>query len=404
MVPGLQLFKPRVNDAPPVESTIERINQFICGPLVFSEHYRLWRHVMYWSIHILLWALFWKIMGPSNISYGLGVFNMILWVPVFILFSYPMVYLAVPHLLLQGKFWQFMLVVLLWGVFGLFINLGFRNYLYGPLEEWFGLSYLPQRMSVAESYLCMATSAASPMIIKFFKLWTMKQQELIKMKVAKNKADLQLLKAQVHPEFFFQTLASIHDQSIKTPSRTPEQILKLSSLLSYMLYNCKMPTVSLDKEATMMRYYADLEQERCIDGMDLSWSADGDLEDLFIAPLLILPFLENAFKYGISEHIPKSWLSVTISVKGDDILFKIANSKDADAHFISEGEGIRKVRARLEKIYPQAHQLRIDDEGDFFVVTLQLNLSACTTAIQEEDTTFNNVKTFKNETPMFARG
>jgi sensor histidine kinase YesM len=160
----------------------------------------------------------------------------------------------------------------------------------------------------------------------------------------------------------------------------------------------------MEKEVTMMRYYTDLEQERCMDRMDVSWSVDGDIEDLFIAPLLILPFLENAFKYGMSGNIYKSWMSVSISAKGDDILFKIANSKDAGVKFPGDGEGIRKVRTRLGKIYPQAHQLRIHDEGDFFVATLQLKLSACTAAMQQEDVSIANVKTFQYETAMFARG
>ena len=134
---------------------------------------------------------------------------------------------------------QFFLVTLALGVFGLFIDSGYRSYVLIPAQEAMGLDNILPRGPLAFCYLCMTTSAASPMIIKFFKLWTLKQQEWMRAQQEKNTAELQLLKAQVHPHFLFNTLNNIYSFSLENSPKTPEIILKLSSLLSYMLYDCK---------------------------------------------------------------------------------------------------------------------------------------------------------------------
>jgi LytS/YehU family sensor histidine kinase len=228
----------------------------------------------------------------------------------------------------------------------------------------------------AHSYLYMTTSAASPMIIRFFKLWTIKQREWMRLNREKMHADLQLLKAQVRPHFFFNTLNNIYRFSIGNSGKTPQLILKLSSLLSYMLYDCKASEVRMEKDVEMMKHYIDLEHERYMHKMEVSWSVDGDISDQFIAPLLILPFLENAFTHGISRRISKSWLSVDISLKRDNMLFKIANSKDTASQYKAMGTGMKNVKTRLSLLYPGRHELKIHDEGNFFVVSLVIQLPA----------------------------
>lgn len=349
---------------------IKSINKFLYDEFIFSPRYRFWRHLIYWTFHVCLWSLFWIIMDNSDVSYWRTMFNMTLWVPVFILFSYPLVYIAVPYVLLKGRIWQFALIILLWAAFGLLINAGFRTYLYVPVQEWLGFKNLPPKGQQAHSYLCMTTSAASPMIIKFFKLWTIKQQEWLKLHRARVQADLQLLKARVNPHFFFNTLNNIYRFSLVNAEKTPQLILKLSSLLSYMLYDCKATEVRMEKEVEMMKNYIDLEHERYMNKMDVSWSVEGETRDHFIAPLLILPFLENAFTHGISRDISKSWLSVDISIKTNSMNFKIANSKDTEAKFTAMGKGMQNVKTRLSLLYPGLHEFKIHDEVDFFVVSL----------------------------------
>jgi LytS/YehU family sensor histidine kinase len=226
----------------------------------------------------------------------------------------------------------------------------------------------------------MTTAAATPMGIKFFKRLTIKQRDLMQAQQEKMTAELQLLKAQVHPHFLFNTLNNIYSFSLDKSSKTPGLILKLSSLLSYMLYDCKAEEVRLEKEVEIMRNYIDLEKERYGSKIEISWNVEGEIKDKFIAPLLLLPFLENAFKHGTSEQIEKSWLSVDISLNQEMLRCKIANSKNEYTQISNHGIGIVNVKKRLEFIYPGKHELKINDEGNFFVVSMLIKLTSSSPA------------------------
>jgi len=356
------------------------MNSFLYNEFIFSPRYRVWRHIIYWSFHVSVWAAFWVIIGVP-LSYGRQLLNMVMWVPAFILFGYPLVYGAIPHLLLKGRLWQFFLVVLGWGFAGLYIDTGYRHYVLIPAQEAMGLTNILPRGPLAFCYLCMTTSAASPMIIKFFKLWTIKQREWMLAQQERITAELQLLKAQVHPHFLFNTLNNIYSFSLENSPKTPGLILKLSSLLSYMLYDCRSEEVRLEKEIEIMKNYTDLERERYGNKIEISWNVEGNLKGKFIAPLLMLPFLENAFKHGTSELIEKPWLGVDISVKNDTLKFKIANSKNEYGPNGPHGIGIENVKKRLQFIYPDRHDLKINDEGNFFVVSMSVKLVGVTHSI-----------------------
>jgi hypothetical protein len=308
----------------------------------------------------------------APVSYGRQLINMLMWVPAFILFSYPLVYYAIPQLLLKGRIVQFFLLTLAWGAVGLYIDQGYRGYVLIPLQEAMGLDNILPRGPLAFCYLCMTTSAASPMLIKFFKLWTVKQREWLSVQQEKITAELRLLKAQVHPHFLFNTLNNIYAFSLEGSPKTPEMILKLSSLLSYMLYDCRSDEVRLEKEIEIMKNYIDLERERYGNSIDISWNVEGDIKDRFISPLMMLPFLENAFKHGTSEQIEKSWISVDITARHDLIRFKIANSKNESATYNPHGIGINNIKKRLELLYPGHHELKMNDEGHFYVVSMEL--------------------------------
>jgi LytS/YehU family sensor histidine kinase len=126
-----------------------------------------------------------------------------------------------------------------------------------------------------------------------------------------------------------------------------------------------------------MKNYIDLEKERYCNRIEISWNIEGDIEDKFISPLPMLPFLENAFKHGISEQIGKPWLSVDIAVRNDILRCKIANSKNEFVAYQNNGNGIgiNNVKRRLAFMYPDNHELKMIDEDTFFVVSLSIRLT-----------------------------
>lgn len=332
---------------------------------------------MYWIIHTVIWAEIWVLLGSPG-SFSRELINMAMWLPVFILYGYPMAYWAVPKLLMKGRLIQFLLLIFAWGYAGLYIDLWYRSYIYIPMQEAMGMKDVLPRGPLTFCYLCLTTSAAVPMVIKFFKYWNKKQQDWLNAQEERMVAELQLLKAQVHPHFLFNTLNNIYSFSLENSPKTPGLILKLSNLLSYMLYDCRSAEVRLEKELEIMKNYIELERERYDKRIDISWKVSGEVRNTFIAPLMMLPFLENAFKHGTSEQIEKSWLSVDIAVTGNKLKVKIANSKNEFSKYYNHGIGIANIRKRLQFIYPDNHELKISDESDFFVVALKIRLSGLT--------------------------
>ncbi len=141
-----------------------------------------------------------------------------------------------------------------------------------------------------------------------------------------------------------------------------------------MLYDCKADEVLLEKEIEVMKNYIDLEKERYGNNIEISLNIEGDIKDKYIAPLLLLPFLENAFKHGTSEQLEKPWLSMDIAVKQHTLRCKIVNSKNEFVPINEKGIGIENVKKRLAYLYPGKYELKINDEGNFFVVSLLIRL------------------------------
>ena len=338
---------------------------------IFSSKYRVIRHVVFWIVQIIIFAFLW---GGKEGTIGKSFFVGSLLIPAHMLYCYPVMYWVLPQFLLKGKYAQFILIIVLWGIAGWFLNAGFRAFITIPLQEAMHLKPINKNPWQQGSFLSMSTVLGVTCMIVLFKHWVKKQQEWMQAEKEKVTAELQLLKAQVHPHFLFNTLNNIYSFALENSPKTPELILKLSSLLSYMLYDCKADEVLLEKEIAVMKDYIDLEKERYGNKIEISLNIEGDIKDKYISPLLLLPFLENAFKHGTSEQLEKPWLSVDVSVKNYTMRCKIVNSKNNYVPLSENGIGIQNVKKRLEFLYPDNYELKMNDEEDFFVVSLLLEL------------------------------
>ena len=348
------------------------LNMIKTNDFIFSPKYGVLRHLSFWSLWLLGWACFltaiWSTFADNFIRIGL-------WIPAFTIFSYPISKIAIPKLLLKGKYLVFLGVLIFWLAFGWFLSVYYLKYVSGPVLDLMGK---PRGDDYTwQCFLCVMTTGACFSSLSLGKQWFLKEREFLQAQQERITAELQLLKAQVHPHFLFNTLNNIYSFSLDRSPKTPELILKLSSLLSYMLYDCKAEEVRLEKEVQIMKDYIDLEKERYGNTIEISWTVEGDIRDTFISPLLMLPFLENAFKHGASEQIEKPWMGVDISVSNNTLKFKIANSKNEYISLNNNGNGIgiNNVKKRLEFLYPGKYELKINDEGDFFSVSLMVKLS-----------------------------
>lgn len=336
---------------------------------LFAAKYTVWRHITFLLFQILTYTLVWVNMT----GFWNGLLINAAAASVYLLYCYPLIYWILPNYLLKARYRQFALLFTLWIIVGCFWVVLNRIYILIPLQDAFNVKSARNPWQPG-SFLAMTTIAGFTSIIVLFKHWMRKQQEWLQAEKEKVTAELQLLKAQVHPHFLFNTLNNIYSFSLENSSKTPGLILKLSSLLSYMLYDCRSEEVLLEKEVEVMKAYVDLEKERYGNRLEISWNVEGDVKDKFVAPLLLLPFLENAFKHGTSEHLETPWLSVDIAVKMHTLRCKIANSKNEVVPFHENGIGIQNAKKRLHFLYPGKHELKLSDEGAFFVVSLVMEL------------------------------
>jgi len=193
------------------------------------------------------------------------------------------------------------------------------------------------------------------------------------LKTQKLEAELNALKTQLNPHFLFNVLNSIYSNSLMKSDITPSIVLRLSDLMSYILYDCKAEKVSLQKEVEFIQNYIELEKIRLEDEIEVEFDIDS-LNSVLIPPLLFVPLVENAFKHGLGSLPEKKRLSLTIKIESGTFVFKIENSKGLapSSNKTSKGGiGINNVKKRLELLYPNRHSIIVEDgEKDFKVEIL----------------------------------
>ncbi|WP_165903566.1 sensor histidine kinase [Hymenobacter gummosus] len=194
-------------------------------------------------------------------------------------------------------------------------------------------------------------------------------------------AELSFLKSQVSPHFLFNTLNNIYSLAQLRSDDTPEAILKLSQLMRYMLYEANDPRVPLEQEVEYLRNYVDLQRLRLADDVAIEFSQEGNLAGKLIEPMLLIPFVENAFKHGVSyQHT--SFIHISLRVLGDELLFRVQNRRFPQLPSLTaardSGIGVQNVTQRLRLLYPDRHLLHIEPTADEYIVTLTLALPHAT--------------------------
>ena len=189
--------------------------------------------------------------------------------------------------------------------------------------------------------------------------------------------ELAFLKNQINPHFLFNSLNSIYALAYRKSDHTTEAILKLSEILRYILYDAKDDLVPLELEIKHINNYIELQKLRITQNTTVNLTINGNLHDLKIEPMLLIPFIENSFKYGIN-NVSKSSIDLDIKVEDHFLLFRIKNAiirnYDIPADKHEKGLGIENTVRRLDLLYPEQYKLDIKNKNNFFIVELQLNL------------------------------
>lgn len=192
--------------------------------------------------------------------------------------------------------------------------------------------------------------------------------------------ELNFLKAQINPHFLFNSINSIYAHIDRQNTQAREMMLQFSHLLRYQLYECNTEQIPIEKELAYLKDYVALQRKRKEEELvDIKLETEGATEGYTIPPLLLIPFVENAFKYTSTHDDRSNKLHIRLGSDGQKFQFCCYNTKDSikGQKLASEGGGIgiHNVRRRLELIYPNNHQLQIQDTDTYFQVNLQFQLS-----------------------------
>jgi two-component system, LytTR family, sensor histidine kinase LytS len=191
--------------------------------------------------------------------------------------------------------------------------------------------------------------------------------------------ELRHLKAQLNPHFLFNTLNNLYGLSLTESKKLPGLMLKLSELLRYSLYDTNQNYVAISKELDYVSNYVELEKIRLSDKTDIQFQIAGDYTDLHIAPLLLISFVENAFKHFSAAKGQPAYVHVELNIKEKHLQLHVKNSIDPD--YVSKvnkskgGLGLKNVKQRLDLIYPRLYWLKTKKESIYFEVELTIDLS-----------------------------
>jgi len=302
--------------------------------------------------------------------------------------SYSVMYMVIPKFIIPARYLKATLCIIVL----IFLTAFFSAALSLTVIEWMRHEYLknhaqlfngalpetPFKIQLFQALISglrgSITIGGLAAAIKLTKYFYLKQEQTLILERQNAISELHSLKAQLHPHFLFNTINNIYSNAQETAPVAADMILQLSSLLRYILYSCNEPLVPLGQELSMIRDYLELEKKRYGNRLEISLQLPCDeTRAHFIAPLLILPFVENCFKHGTSTILTHPWISIELKLSGNRLLMKFINGKSKIASKNMGGIGIENVKRRLELLYPDTHRLHIISEEDVYIVNLEIN-------------------------------
>lgn len=336
---------------------------------------RVVRHITYWFFWLLLYAS----VNSTNSIYNVGG-----WMEVELVimigklpYTYFMIYFLVPQFLIKRRYYPFFFFAL---IATAIVGTAIWAYQYFFCADIF--HYTKEKAFFSATYFYKALDlvyvAAFPIILKLQQFYQQQEKQNRQIVEQKLNAELELLKNQLQPHFLFNTLNNLYAMVLTSDKNAGKAVLHLSSMMSYMLYECNSSAIALEKEIEHLRNYIELEKIRYGKRLNISFECGGDIASKNIAPLLLFGFVENAFKHGVGENISESWIRINCWVKNGIFDFLIENSvcpeTDGEENIKTKGGiGLNNIQKRLGLIYPGTHELKIEN-AETFLVHLKLSM------------------------------
>ncbi|MDB5235753.1 MAG: hypothetical protein JWR44_2746 [Hymenobacter sp.] len=348
------------------------------APLLRAIDEQRWlRHGLFWvaSAAFMDWMFMHSIHMTSD--WRVAVRNALLLQLSFMPPTYALLYGVLPALW-QGQGRAVLLARLaVWGAVWYVLHYAFRYFVLIPWNadvttEFHDLHNAFATGSVIPPMFTMGAAAS----LRVYRQW--RQQGLANAQLVREnyQAELQLLKAQIHPHFLFNTLNNLYALTLRRADEAPEVVARLTGLLRFVVEQGDAPLVSLRAELNLLRNYLALERLRYGPRLHLNLEVDELPATGRIAPLLLLPLVENAFKHGSAEQVGLSRIHIRLAVAQGWFTCRITNTKNAGPAPAAAGIGLRNVRQRLALLYPGRHRLEVVESEHSFMVQLALQLPA----------------------------
>jgi len=347
-------------------------------------------HVLAWAVFGMLLFFFQPLSWNITLPYQLWIKQNIILCLLVITF-YLNSELIVPHVLLKNKTVAYLLIIVSVTAITVLLNgyvdqwlrlpqlmdaafhkdLGLRRH-HHPHSEW-EMGMIAPMIGTCALVLGISTS------ITVMEKWQKDRLVHQEMEQDKISSELSFLKAQINPHFFFNTLNNIYALTLVNVETSRKAIHQLSRMMRYVLYDTQNSTTQLSQEVAFVKDYISLMQLRLTDAVTIDFHSPASLKDVAIAPMIFLPFIENAFKHGVSATQP-SYISINISQQNSSVDLKVVNTiiKEQNNNLeAGSGIGLNNTRRRLDLLYPGKHNLQIDEDAaqNIYSVHLTLHLS-----------------------------
>ena len=353
--------------------------------LIFSGKlkYRILRHGIFCMCILLYSLLRIGIMFPVN-SFWASLAPFILftlyWTSLILAFCYTTVYLLVPKFFIRKKYISFSFALLLLLIIVYVIN---TLQIYYQVNKTFNITAGIYYSTFFQTAGAIRLLGNPPLVcglllsLKSLKSWYLKKMENEELNRANTNAELQLLKSQIHPHFLFNTLNNIYSYSMNNKQEAAGLVNKLKNTIHYMVQECNHAYVPLNNELNMIANYIELEKVRYGNRLSMQVELMSSEVNLLIAPLLMIPFIENCFKHGVSQMLKHPRITLKIYSEGNILYFLLSNSKppSPEKPVVRKGIGLENVKKRLELLYPGKYILEILNTEESFTVRMEIVLT-----------------------------
>lgn len=340
----------------------------------------IYYHALYWILNVLLFTMIF-LNGKGNMSFLISLHENIAFLPFGMIFTYFSTNYLIPQFFFKNRIPLYItlqiIVLLLYPAFSNFV------------KTFYILPVIWDKTIPYDIY----TNYHSAILILVFDivplagvkiLQHLRNDALLRQKTENDKAnaelklreaELKFLKSQIHPHFLFNTLNNLYSLALEKSDKTPDLIIKLADMLSYIIYDCSSEKVPLAKEIDFIKSFLELQRVR-YSTCNISFKTEGNLNGKQIAPMILHTFIDNCFKHGADKDSGHPWISIAVKLNDSNLLFEAVNSTKAEDEHDAKlsGIGISNAQKRLDLLYPERHELIITNSENKYSVYLKLEL------------------------------